>query len=273
MAVSEIDSFVSKFKYLWHAGFDATLKVDTNAGQAWVSLQAGLGHPFPPLHLPQYGRHVQCRSGPAQQWRSEKREAARSRAAGNEENNEVVGDPAVEAEPSTNVAAEEAADLVNDDVSEEATAEEEVGLVSDNEETAAAEAGTDFKCDQCEKMFASTRGLKAHEGRKHKATGSPIPQLDGQSERLDDYVIYTFVSEFHLEDIEYTLREIFPEDVKARPGLVKAILMSRVKVIGRGPRSADHICTLRLELPGPQIFSWPAMTRDQAEVFKDIQKQ
>ena len=85
-------------------------------------------------------------------------------------------------------------------------------------------------------MFTSLRGLRAHEGRKHKATGSPIPQLDGQSERLDDCVIYTFISEYAREDVEYTLKEIFPEDVKA-------ILMSRVKVIGRGPRSADHICT------------------------------
>ena len=267
MAVSEIDSFVNKFKYLWHAGFNATLKVDTNAGQAWVSLQVGLGHPFPPLHLPQHGRHVQRRRGPAQQRRREKREADR-KAADNEENHEVVRDPTEEVEPPTNVAAEEAADLVNDDVNEEATAEEEVGLenVSDNDETTAAEAGMNFKCDQCENIFASLRGLRAHEGRKHKATGSPIPQLDGQSERLDDCVIYTFISEYAREDVEYTLKEIFPEDVKA-------ILMSRVKVIGRGPRSADHICTLRLELPVPQNFSWPAMMRDQAEVFKDIQKQ
>ena len=175
MAVSEIESFVSKFKYLWHAGFDATLKVDTNAGQAWVSLQAGLGHPFPPLHLPQHGHHVQRRCGPAQQHRQEKREAAR-RVADNEENNAVVEDPAVEVEPPTNVAAEEAADLVNDDVNEEATAEE-AGLenVSDNDETTAAEAGMNFKCDQCEKIFASLRGLRAHEGKKAQSNRVSYP--------------------------------------------------------------------------------------------------
>ena len=49
--------------------------------------------------------------------------------------------------------------------------------MSDNDETTAAEADMNFKCDRCEKIFASLRGLRAHEGRKHKATGSPIPQL------------------------------------------------------------------------------------------------
>ena len=47
-------------------------------------------------------------------------------------------------------------------------------------------------------------------------------------------VIYTFISEYAREDVEYTLREIFPEDVKA-------ILMSQKNVTGCGPQNADHI--------------------------------
>ena len=96
MALSEIDSFVCKFKYLWHAGFDATRKVDTNAGKAWLSFQAGLERDhWLPFQLPQHGRHVQRHSGPAQQRRRESREAAR-RTAGTEENNDIVGDTAEE---------------------------------------------------------------------------------------------------------------------------------------------------------------------------------
>ena len=45
----------------------------------------------------------------------------------------------------------------------------------------------------------------------HRTTSSPIPQLDGES---DDNVWYTFVSDYHREDIEYTLEEIFPEEIE-----------------------------------------------------------
>ena len=50
MSSSELDSFVLKFKSLWYAGIDAHLDVDTHAGQAWVGLRVGLGHPPGPLH-------------------------------------------------------------------------------------------------------------------------------------------------------------------------------------------------------------------------------
>ena len=163
--------------------------------------------------------------------------------------------------------AEEAADLEQVvDVTEEVTAEEVVDRenVSGANEMAAAEAVTHFKCDLCDKTFNSVRALRAHQGRTHKATGSPIPQLDGESELLENCVTYTFVSEYALDDIEYTLREIFPEEVKTN-------LVSRVKTMG--PWNADHFCTVQIELPVPVHFSWPVMIRDQAEVFKDLQKQ
>ena len=80
---------------------------------------------------------------------------------------------------------------------------------------------------------------------------------------MGNEVIYTFVSEFALEDIEYTLRELFPK--------VETNLLSRVKLVG--PWSADHLCTLEINLPDSQNFSWPQMSRVQAEVCKDIQRQ
>ena len=80
---------------------------------------------------------------------------------------------------------------------------------------------------------------------KHKATGSPIPQVDGMLE--DNSVVqntFTFVSEFH--------EEIFP-------GELETLLTSRVRI--GGLRSADHLCTLQIKLPPDrkEVFS-PTMT-------------
>ena len=51
MAAEEIDTFIRKFKYLWSAGLDARLNIETTAGQAWVSLHLRLGHPPAPHHV------------------------------------------------------------------------------------------------------------------------------------------------------------------------------------------------------------------------------
>ena len=93
-------------------------------------------------------------------------------------------------------------------------------------------------------------------------TGSPIPQLDGNQDMFENSLKWTFVSEFHVEDIEYTLKEILPENIEAT-------LVSRVKVVG--PWSADHLCTVEMKLPGAgdQRFSWPEMSVNQADVSKD----
>ena len=43
---------------------------------------------------------------------------------------------------------------------------------------------TTFKCDQCDSDFDNEKGLKRHQGKIHKVTLSPIPQIDGQSEDI-----------------------------------------------------------------------------------------
>ena len=54
MAADELNSFVFKFKNLWRNGQEATLNVRSKAGNAWVELSVGLGHPLdlppPPLY-------------------------------------------------------------------------------------------------------------------------------------------------------------------------------------------------------------------------------
>ena len=86
MAHCEVDSFVEKFKHLWHAGIKATLKVEAVGGEASITLTTGLGHipPPPPLvnPLPPNGQYSGCyRRGPSYQRRQERRKAARVAAA------------------------------------------------------------------------------------------------------------------------------------------------------------------------------------------------
>ena len=102
MLSSELDSFILKFKSLWHSGIDAHLDVDTHAGQAWVGLRVGLGH----LHH----HHVQRKKeSPSRQRRRARRAEARRLAAEVADNEEptvvvalaekvTVSDDAVKAE-------------------------------------------------------------------------------------------------------------------------------------------------------------------------------
>ena len=78
MAYTEIDSFVAKFKNLWHCGQKATLKVDSENGEAVVTLTAGLGHIPPPFSFDRNNEQT-CRPyrGPSYQRRQQRRKAAR----------------------------------------------------------------------------------------------------------------------------------------------------------------------------------------------------
>ena len=84
---------------------------------------------------------------------------------------------------------------------------EEVVVDKVNEDGSNAEVGVDFSCDLCDSKVSSLRAVRIHEGKKHKVTGSPLPQVDGVH---DEEVLYTFVSDFHKDDIEYTMDELFP---------------------------------------------------------------
>ena len=69
MAFTETDSFLLKFKNLWHSGVKATLTFQCENGDASVTLKAGLGSL--PDHLPSHHGHItyyrrQNRRGAAQ---------------------------------------------------------------------------------------------------------------------------------------------------------------------------------------------------------------
>ena len=50
MDVSVLETFIDKFKYLWQSGQNATLNVNTRAGQACIRLEVQLGQAPGPLH-------------------------------------------------------------------------------------------------------------------------------------------------------------------------------------------------------------------------------
>ena len=87
---------------------------------------------------------------------------------------------------------------------------------------------------------------------------STIPQVDGT---FDAEVAFTFLSDFHQEDIEYTIREVIPDDVEAK--------LASVVRIG-GLQSAVQLCTLMIKMPPDKNFIWPMMTKSQSEVIKEI---
>ena len=250
-SVTELDTFVQKFKELRKAGIGAHLDVDTFAGEAWVGLRVRLGHaPGPPHHQVHQQATLKSRNGPSQQRRRERRAQERNQA---------------EAEEASKVLAEKV-NVENETDSVEAEKEESVCEVTEevagdkvNELGSNAGDEVQFSCELCESKFSSLRAIRAHVGRKHKVTGSPIPQVDGT---FDTEVFYTFVSDFHKEDIEYTLNEIIPEDLE--PKLVSVVRFG-------GLQSADQLCKLFMKIPPDKNFTWPIMSSSQLEVIKDLQ--
>ena len=169
MEVTELDTFLQKFKQLWHSGHSAHLDLDSHAGHAWVGLRVRPGHAPGPLHQQLPKRRT--RDGPSRQRRRARRAEDRKRQA-EEANEEIVEDIAenatagatqaeeAEAPAASEQVAEEVADTINND---EAAVEE----VARNVVGKAAKPKSDFECELFDSSFKSSRGLRAHEGRAH----------------------------------------------------------------------------------------------------------
>ena len=90
-AVNELQNFVQKFTSLWRDGCSAKLQMETQHGDAWVSLHLSLGRP-------QHDRPPhpnKKRPGPSQLRRLEKRAAARRAVAAEDANARAEGDPKI----------------------------------------------------------------------------------------------------------------------------------------------------------------------------------
>ena len=111
----ELNSFVGKFVNLWQTGKNATLKLESRAGQASVHLQLDLGHQFAHQHHP----HVQGTARDRRrQKRSEERNSAAEKASDDEAatvNREAAAEKATQAGTPSTLAAKASE---NDDVIE-----------------------------------------------------------------------------------------------------------------------------------------------------------
>jgi hypothetical protein len=78
MWVTEVDTFIEKFKHLWQSGLHAHLDLGTHGIQAWVGLRVHLGHaPLGPLYKVQLSFPRNSRNSPSRQRRRDKRASSR----------------------------------------------------------------------------------------------------------------------------------------------------------------------------------------------------
>ena len=167
MAHIEIESFIFKFRNLCHAGIKASLSYETENGEAFISLKAGL-----PSSNPSFHGHGQPRvhRGPAYHRRQVRRREAAA-AAGNQ-SSEAAEAPHEKLNSSPKVfdAAEKVVDINMEDVRKNQKEKRQ-----DSEK---------FECEICDFSSNWSNGLKVHLAKKH----SKIEQIDGlgDGEDFDD---------------------------------------------------------------------------------------
>ena len=137
MFVSELDTFVEKFKTLWKKGSEAHLDIDEKAGQAWVGLRLRLGHdPGPPHHpYPPFQARSKNNS-PSRQRRRERRAAERKQLAeqAQDAGNHVTEVVVEESAADENVEAE-IASIVDTDKKKHTEKVEESAMIVETRET------------------------------------------------------------------------------------------------------------------------------------------
>jgi hypothetical protein len=139
MAMSEIDSFIWKFKNLLRSGKNAHLDIKCEAGKAIVSLTAEVD-----VDHPQHPHHVQSRNGPSRQRRREKRAALREAAE------EVAQD--VDSSASDEVAEESSTENIHKE-------EDVIGLAAKAKEVPAEEA-KEVPAEEAKKVGAGKAKLE-----------------------------------------------------------------------------------------------------------------
>jgi hypothetical protein len=212
-----------------------------------VGLRVQLGQVPGPPHQPfpqQVHRKVES---PARQRRHARRAAAKAENTKNTEASVEAAEVEIEKETSE-VVGEKATDVVEvqdetlhgqvSDIAEEVTKDEN-----------AIEGLMDEVCSDKEyRMKANVLN-----------EGSTIPQVDGT---FDGEVAYTFVSDFHKEDIAYTIKEVMTaEDVETK-------LVSVIRI--GGLQSAEQLCTLVVKNSPGKNFIWPRMSKGQSEVIREL---
>ena len=191
MAVSELDSFLLKFKHLLHAGLKASLNVEAENGEAFITLKVGLGQvPPPQFHFQR--PPSQHHRGPAYWRRQEQREAAKLLPG------PVQGNSTSQRQAPVQDGAGDDNSILDDKVAEKAIVADKAGLGdehsminhvaekatenNDNSRKVPPTAEKEFRCQLCDFVSKWNNGLSIHIAKKH----GKIEQLDGHSDVCDD---------------------------------------------------------------------------------------
>ena len=164
MYYAELDSFVHKFKHLWHSGVNAHLDVHTHAGQAWVSLHAHLGQAPNPSHQqvhPSHGR----KDSPSRQRRRARRAEERKKKAEEAPNKATENVDTETAKAILSIAI--AILLSENDEFEDPEKEQEVQVLSDelcpddiyHQAESESIGQRAFRCQECRMLFLPTSHL------------------------------------------------------------------------------------------------------------------
>ena len=130
----KLDTFVSKFRYLWQAGRQASLTLESDAGKAWVSLYLDLGALPLSLDQPQHQQSSR-RNGPSQRRRRERHAVVRL----GEQPGYVVAEKAVD---SAEKAVDNPIEKPSADAEKAEAATDEHPAIINSENEVAAEAST-----------------------------------------------------------------------------------------------------------------------------------
>ena len=148
----EIDSFISKYRYLCSLGYEASLTLKSNIGQTRINFEVDLGFMPPPFAMPPPATHSPRRRSPAYDRRLKRRCASRLNNMNSRVNSVMSPTSCVSFDEKVDInqATEEVADSV--DIS--CVNQEPTNVKTDeciNEEIkAAAEVCCDERADDCE---------------------------------------------------------------------------------------------------------------------------
>ena len=191
MFISEIDSFIYKFRNLLLSGKDARLEIKSESGKATVNLTAEVDIPSRP---PFQARNGPARHSAARQRRRDRRATARAAAAEAAAGQAPVGAEAVAADDVT-VEKEEAAEAITDNISDVIENEFEDAVEARDLEVARAfepadEIVNEFTTD--EKLEKICESVSVIPIRKVNADDDTIEKLVKEKFAVKDITIFEF---------------------------------------------------------------------------------
>ena len=172
---------MSKFKNLQYAGYKASLTLEAEHGEAYVTLKASLGCLPPPEYIPPvhpgYGLHVpSVKRSPAYNRRQERRKVARLAAGNQDTQAEKVREEITEEISEVTQVAVKATEQVREEVTEEISEGRQVAEKA--ADTNAEKSPESFECYICDFKSNWENGLQVHMSRIHNR----IEQLDGNAD-------------------------------------------------------------------------------------------